>query len=327
MNEIKTHPAPLAKILLIDSIHPVFAQRLADNGMECTDASNWKADRVIAEMPGFDGVQIRSKIKITKQVIDTCPKLKFIARAGAGMESIDLDYAAAKGIICINSPEGNKDAVAEHALGMLLCLFNKLHLANASVIKHLWEREKFRGIELKTKTVAIIGYGNMGSAFSERLKGFGCKVLVYDKYKTGFASEHIQEVALSQIFEQADILSLHIPLSQETQYLVDKNFIGKFKKPFYLVNTARGKIVNTEDLIAALKQQKVLGACLDVLEYEDHSFSEFSTRNSVLDELFTLDNVLLSPHIAGWTKESYIKIAEVLAQKVLQFFNLPALEN
>lgn len=285
---------------------------------------HWTKQEIIKHIPLYDGVVIRSKIKITKEIIDTAVRLKFIARAGAGMENIDVEYAESKGIQCIHAPEGNRDAVAEHAVGMLLALFNNLCRANAEVREGKWIREGNRGLELMGKTVGIIGYGNMGSAFAERLKGFGVKVLVYDKYKTGFGTDFIIESTMNKVFEEADIISLHTPLTPETHYLINDGFINSFKKNIFIINTARGKSLNTADLVKNIASGKVRGACLDVLEYEAVSFENLDAT-ALPEPFLTLiksDKVVLSPHIAGWTIESNEKIARVLADKIIKTFTV-----
>jgi D-3-phosphoglycerate dehydrogenase len=235
------------------------------------------------------------------------------------MENIDVTYAESKGIKCLHAPEGNRDAVAEHAVGMLLALFNNIPRADKEVREGKWIREGNRGIELMGKTVGIIGYGNMGSAFAERLKGFGVKVLVYDKYKKDFGNEFVRETSLEDIFDQADVLSLHTPLTPETTYLVDDAFLKKFRKNIYVINTARGKCLNTTDLVNNLDSGKVSGACLDVLEYEMVSFENLDVHAlpEAFQRLIKSDKVILSSHIAGWTHESNEKIAEILAKKIV----------
>lgn len=308
------------KILFIDSNHPSLHQTLEKAGHVCHLHYDWTKEEIIQNIHLYDGIIIRSKIKITKDILDTATKLKFIARAGAGMENIDVAYAESKGIKCIHAPEGNRDAVGEHALAMLLALFNNVLRADKEVREGKWLREENRGVELMGKTVGIIGYGNMGSAFAERLKGFGVKLLVYDKYKTNFGNECIQESSLERIFDEADIVSLHVPLTAETERMVNDTFINNFKKNIYIINTARGKCLNTDDLVMNLKSGKVLGACLDVLEYEMTSFETLDV--TMLPEAFQYltksDKVILSPHIAGWTIESHRKIALVLVEKILQ---------
>ncbi len=307
------------KILFIDSNHPILHQTLEKSGHTCDLNYKWSLEEIITNIYEYDGIVIRSRIKITKEIIDKATKLKFIARAGAGMENIDTTYTESKGIQCLHAPEGNRDAVAEHALGMLLSLFNNLCRANKEVREGKWIREGNRGVELMGKTVGIIGYGNMGSAFAERLKGFGVTVLVYDKYKKEFGNNAIKEVTLDEIFEKTDVLSLHTPLTDETHYLINDAFIKKFKKNIYIINTARGKSLNTADLVANLKSGKVAGACLDVLEYEMTSFENLDAANlpDAFQYLIQSDKVMLSSHIAGWTHESNEKIARILAEKIL----------
>lgn len=307
------------KILFIDSNHPVLHETLMNAGHTCDLNYHWTKEEISDNIHLYDGVVIRSRIKLTKELIDKALRLKFIARAGAGMENIDVAYAESKGIACLHAPEGNKDAVAEHALGMLLSLFNNLCRANKEVREGKWIREGNRGVELMGKTVGIIGYGNMGSAFAERLRGFGVTVLVYDKYKKGFGNEFIIESSLQDLFEKTDVLSLHTPLTDETHYLLNDAFIQSFKKNIYIINTARGKCLNTADLVKNLRSGKVLGACIDVLEYEAVSFENIDAAGTpeAFKQLIECENVLLSSHIAGWTHESNEKIASVLAEKIL----------
>ncbi len=310
------------KILFIDSNHPLLHETLIKAGNICDLNYDWSKEEIENNIHLYDGIVIRSKIKITPKIIDKATNLKFIARAGAGMENIDVSYAESKGIKCLHAPEGNRDAVAEHALGMLLSLFNNLCRANTQVRQGKWIREGNRGVELMGKTIGIIGYGNMGSAFAERLKGFGVKVLVYDKYKKNFGDDFIIESTLDTIFEQADLLSLHTPLTEETHYLINDSFLNKFKKNIYIINTARGKSLNTADLVQNLKSGKVLGACLDVLEYEMTSFEnlDITTLPDAFQYLIQSNKILLSSHIAGWTNESNEKISKVLADKILNSF-------
>ena len=274
-----------------------------------------KAQAIISD---YQGIVIRSKFKIDKPFIDKAINLHFIARAGAGMENIDVEYAQQKGIICLNSPEGNRDAVAEHAIGMLLSLLNKIYTSNTEVKSGIWNRNANWGITLQGKTVGIIGFGNTGKAFAQRLVSFGVAILAHDKYKSGFATDNIHEVSLDFIKDNADIISLHIPLTEETNYLINDSFIKTTKKPFYLINTARGKNVHTEALVAGIECGKILGACLDVLEYENLNFESLSQSEipKPLHYLLTSEKVLLTPHVAGWTHESYRKHSEILAEKI-----------
>jgi D-3-phosphoglycerate dehydrogenase len=313
---------PSVNILFIDSVHPLLQKELEAKGFSCHLKYEWSREKIGEELPNFDGVVIRSRIKLDKELIDKGTKLKFIARAGAGMENIDVPYAESKGIKCLPSAEGNRDAVGEHALGMLLCLFNNICRADRQVRDGIWIREGNRGVELQGKTVGIIGYGNMGSAFAQRLKGFDCTVLAYDKYKKNYSDGFIKESTLETLFEKTDVLSIHLPLTEETKYIIDGPFLENFKKNIYFINTSRGKQVKTDDLVTCMKSGKVLGACIDVLEYESLSFEGLD--KSKLPESFGYltesDRVVLTPHIAGWTHESNEKISATLAKKILELF-------
>lgn len=307
-----------ASVLFIDTAHPWLEEELTRRGFQCTGYPGNDRDEILAILHLYDGVIIRSKIKLDRVALEKAVKLKFIARVGAGMENIDQAYAESKGILCLNAPEGNRDAVGEHALGMLLCLLNHLCRVNLEVRRGIWIREGNRGTEIHGKTVAIIGYGNMGSAFAERLGGFGANVIAYDKYKTDFSGSNVKEVQLEEVFREADILSLHVPLTDETHQMVDKAFLERFRKPIYLVNTARGQCVDTGALMDAIDMGKVLGAALDVLEYEKLSFENLDADTLPLPfkRLIASDKVILSPHIAGWTHESNLKMAQVLVEKI-----------
>ena len=312
------------KILFIDSNHPRLHEMLIEKGFQCDLFYDKPTEELKKLIPQYDGIVLRGKFKITKEIIDSAPNLKCIARVGAGMENIDVAYAWQKGVACVNSPEGNRDAVAEHTLGMLLCLFNNIAKANAEVKSGKWLREENRGVELCNKTIGIIGYGNMGAAFAKRLQGFGVNMLAYDKYKKGFGTEFVREASLDEIFEQADVLSLHTPLTEETHYIINDAFINSFKKAIYIINAARGKCLNTADLVKNMQSGKVLGACLDVLEYEAISFEgiDFNEIPTPMQYLMKSDKVMLTPHIAGWTRESNIKLAEFLAEKIIKAFAL-----
>ncbi len=310
------------KILFVDDTHPVLKEELTLMGFRCdefTGSTDEECRLIIGE---YFGAVIRSKITFNAEMLKAATNLRFIARVGAGMESIDVEYAKTHGIECFNSPEGNRDAVAEHALGMLLGLLNNLNRADAEVRKGIWRREANRGIEIKGKTIGIIGYGNMGGAFAQRLKGFGCKVLAYDKYKTGFSDDYVTECDMDRIFAETDILSLHVPLTAETRCLVNEEYLNRFSKNIWLINTARGPVVNTAGLVECLKSGKVQGAALDVLEYEKSSFEAMDAHSfpAPLKYLAAVDNVILTPHIAGWTAESKYKLAKVLADKIREHF-------
>ena len=307
------------KVLHLDKNHPLLIEQLTNAGYKNEeDYTSSKSDieQIISE---YDGIVIRSRFKCDATFINAATNLKFIARVGAGLESIDIPYAESKGITLIAAPEGNRNAVGEHTLGMLLSLFNKLNKADLEVRKGLWHREENRGIELDGKTVGMIGYGNMGKAFSKKLKGFDCKVICYD-IKEHVGDKNATQVSLKTFQKEVDVVSLHTPWTPITNSMVNSNFINQFSKAFWLLNTARGKSVVTSDLISALKTGKILGAGLDVLEFEKSSFeSLFSNETPAsLSDLLSMDNVILSPHIAGWTLESKEKLAQVIADKIVR---------
>ncbi len=312
------------KILHIDKNHPLIIQQLATAGFQNDEDYTSTKEIVEAKISDYEGIVIRSRFDIDKAFLDAAKNLKFIARVGAGLESIDVEYAKSKNITLIAAPEGNRNAVGEHALGMLLSLFNKLSQADKEVKQGLWNREPNRGVELDGKTVGIIGYGNMGKAFAKKLRGFEVEVLCYD-IKENLGDQRAKQVSLEELQQKADVLSLHIPWTLDTDKMVNVDFISKFKKPFWLLNTARGKCVVTSDLIKALKSGKILGAGLDVLEFEKASFESLFSENHIpeaLQELIKMDNVLLSPHIAGWTVESKEKLAQVIVDKIKDLYGL-----
>ena len=309
------------KILHLDNNHPLLIDQLADAGfINHKDYTSTKTE-VEEFIKNYDGIVIRSRFNIDKAFLDAATNLKFIARVGAGLESIDIPYAESKGIKLFSAPEGNRNAVGEHALGMLLSLFNKLNEADASVKKGQWLRETHRGVELEGKTVGIIGYGNMGKAFAKKLKGFDCKVLCYD-IKDNVGDANATQVSLERLQLEIDVLSLHTPWTPLTNKMVNAEFISKFKKAFWLINTARGKSVVTTDLVSALRSAKILGAGLDVLEYEKLSFESLfnSEIPKELQQLLEMPNVILSPHIAGWTVESKVKLAQTIVDKIVNQF-------
>ncbi len=310
------------KVIFLDTVHPVLEEKLKLDGHETIHYLGQSKDEIAHLIADVDGIVIRSKVKLDKTLLDKASQLKFIARAGAGMENIDVVYAESKGIHCIHSPEGNKDAVGEHIIGMLLMLLNRLKIADSEVRNGIWLRAENRGYEIMGKAVGIIGFGNNGSAFAKKLSGFGCTILAFDKYKTGFGNEYVKEASMAEIFAQADILSLHIPLTEETRNMVNSEFLANFIKPIYFVNAARGKIVETSSVVAALKNGKIKGACLDVLEYEAVSFEQIETDKLPADfqYLIQVENVILTPHIAGWTHESNYKLSHVLYEKIKNIF-------
>ncbi len=303
----------------IDTVHELLWDTLSAKGFTCLDRTKVAKKYFFKSAEQCTGIVIRSRFKLYEQELSQLPNLKFIARSGAGLENIDLDYCAAHDIKVYNSPEGNMTAVAEHAIGMILSLFNHLKRGDTEVKSAEWNRELNRGLELSGKTIGIIGYGNMGSAFAKRLRGFDCDVIAYDKYRKGFQTKIVKEVTLAELQEKADIISLHIPISEETNYYVSSAFIKEFKKPFFLINTARGNHVKISDLLTALDNRRILGACLDVLEYEKFNFEQIDSDElpNEWSDLIRRENVLLSPHVAGWTKESYRKLSFYLAEKII----------
>ncbi len=313
------------KILLIDTLHSSFAKILSEHNFECIEGYHLSESEVLAQIKEYAGIAIRSRFKITKTFLEKASHLQFIARAGAGMENIDVDAANKFNIVCINAPEGNRDAVGEHAIGMLLALMNHLIRADAEVRNGLWKREENRGVELQGKTIGIIGFGNMGSSFAKKLQGFDVDILAYDKYihidqqKFPF----VKQVSLAEIHQHSDVLSLHVPLTAETNYLVNDHFLNAFTKSIWLINTARGKVLETASLVKALQSGKVIAAALDVLEYENISFEDVDVSKLPAPFQFLIQSkqVLLSPHIGGWTQESNVKIATVLAEKIIAHFN------
>lgn len=305
------------KILHLDSNHPLLWEQLEALGFENHQDYSSSKEEIEAIIQEYQGIVIRSRFKIDKSFLDKATTLQFIARVGAGLESIDCDYAFSKNIHLIAAPEGNRNAVGEHALGMLLSLMNKLKQANQSVKNGNWLREGHRGYELEGKTVGIIGYGNMGKSFAKKLRGFDVEVLCYD-ILPNVGDQNAKQVPLEELQQKADVLSLHIPWTPETDKMVNDQFIHAFAKPFWFINTARGKSVVTVDLAKALQTGKILGAGLDVLEYEKLSFEKLfeGEKPEAFTYLLETENVLLSPHIAGWTFESHEKLAQVIVDKI-----------
>ena len=306
------------KILLLDKNHPLITEQLSEKGFVLEKDFSSSYEQVLEKIHLYEGIIIRSRIPLDAHFLEKAKNLKFIARVGAGMENIDTAKAQELGIKLINSPEGNKDAVAEHVIGTLLVLMNRLFISSNEVKKGIWLREENRGEEILGKTFGIIGYGNMGKAVAKRLSGFGCKTIFYD-IKPNLSDEFATQVSLEELQENADILSLHIPLTEDTLYMIDEEFISKMKKNFYFINTARGKNLKTSALVNALKSGKIKGACLDVLEYEKTSFENLETKNGDLEYLLNSEKAIITPHIAGWTHESKIKLAQVIVDKILAF--------
>ncbi|MNK21519.1 D-3-phosphoglycerate dehydrogenase [compost metagenome] len=307
------------KILQLDKNHPLISEQLTDKGFVVEEDHTSTYDEVLEKISDYEGIIIRSRIPLDENFLTKASHLNFIARVGAGMENIDLETADKLNIKLINSPEGNRDSVAEHVVGMLLILMNRLFIASNEVKNGIWKREENRGDELLGKTFGIIGYGNMGNAVAKRLSGFGVDVIFHD-ILPDLSDEFATQVSLEELQKRADILSLHIPLTAETHYLIDENFISKMGKNFYFINTARGKNLKTKSLVQAIEAGRVLGACLDVLEFEKSSFENLEVKNLDFQFLLDSDKVIVTPHIAGWTSQSKIKLAQFIVDKILDNF-------
>ncbi|MBK9638201.1 MAG: hydroxyacid dehydrogenase [Bacteroidetes bacterium] len=309
-------------ILLIDTLHPQFIKTIEGAGISIREGYHLSKEEVLQEIHNYQGIAIRSRFAIDADFLEKAKTIKCIGRAGAGMENIDLIAAQKANIICVNAPEGNRTAVGEHALGMLLMLFNNLLRADKEVRQGFWRREENRGVELAGKTVGIIGFGQMGKSFAEKLRGFDVKILALDPYIKIDKNEfpYVEQCTEQVFFSECDVVSLHIPLTSETKYLVNVDWIQRFAKPIWFINTARGKNVDTQALVDGLKSGKIIGAALDVLEYETLSFEHIDKDNlpAPFQELCAMDQVVLSPHIAGWTHESNEKIARILAEKMIE---------
>lgn len=307
----------MTKILIADRTHDVLEKRLQEAGFEVSVEPDHDYQSLAQAAQGCVGLVVRSKVNIDKAFIDAVPSLRCIGRVGAGMETIDVDYAEAHGVRCLNSPEGNRDAVGEHTVGLLLALLDNIARADAEVRKGMWQREANRGRELGGLTVGIIGMGNMGRAFARRLAGFDCRVMYYDKYREDEV-KGIEQVTLERLQQEADVVSFHVPLTDDTHHYLDDAFIEGMAKPFYLLNTSRGAVVDTEALVAGLESGKVLGAGLDVLEYENMQADGLGEAPESVQYLMECPHTVLTPHVAGWTVESKYKLAAVLADKMIE---------
>lgn len=303
------------RILIVDDLHPAFAEKARELGFEVDNRPLITREETMAIIGNYIGIAVRTKFRIDKPLFDAASCLKFVARAGAGLDNIDELEAEERGVKLINAPEGNCDAVGEHAVGLLLSLMNNFRKADQEIRSGIWDREGNRGYELKGKVVGLIGYGFMGQSFAKKLAGFDVKIIAYDKYKTGFSDDSVREVSMEEIVKHSDVLSLHIPLTKETKQMVNDEYFFHFKKPIFFINTARGEIVNTTAVLSHLKNGKILGAGLDVLEAE--KFPSLGEQ-TWFDELKENGSVILTPHVAGWTFDSYRKISEVLAQKLAE---------
>ena len=308
------------KVLHLDTNHPLLIEQFSELGFENHEDYKSSKESVEKKIHEYDGIIIRSRFPIDQQFLDKATNLKFIGRVGAGMENIDVRHARQKDIFLASAPEGNRNAVGEHSLGMLLSLMNKMSKANREVKKGKWDREGNRGVELEGKTVGIIGYGNMGKAFAEKLRGFDVEVICYD-IVGGVGDDNARQVGIMEFQQKSDVVSLHVPQTELTKGMVNTEFIDAFHKPFWLINTARGSCVVTKDLVSGLKSGKILGAGLDVLEYEKASFENmFSNKPKAYKYLRKAKNVLLTPHVAGWSTESKEKLAQTIVDKIKERF-------
>ena len=312
----------MKKILFINKAHSVMSQTLTAAGYTCIEDTKSTKEELEAKLSEYDGIVLRSRISIDKQFLNAGKHLDFIAREGVGLEHIDVEYAESLGITVYISPEGSQDTVGEHAIGMLLNLLNKINSADRQVRAGQWLREENRAIEVKGKTIGIIGYGNMGTSFARKISGFEVNCLTYDKYKKNYGDKYAEEASLERIFAEADIVTLHIPYEEDNYHFVDEKFIDSFTKNIFIINTARGLVLKTAAVTEGLKSGKVLGAGLDVLEYEESSFSKvnFADLPEPFHYLTNSDKVVLAPHIAGWSFESKKKHGEVLARKIMKFY-------
>jgi D-3-phosphoglycerate dehydrogenase / 2-oxoglutarate reductase len=311
----------MKKVLHLDSNHPVIWDGLAALGFENIADYTSSYEQIVEQISEFDGIIVRSRIPIDSQLLNQATQLRFIGRIGAGLENIDTHVAQSKGIYLAAAPEGNRNAVGEHTLGMLLSLLNKLHTADREVRQGLWRREENRGVELDGKTVGIIGYGNMGKQFAKKLRGFDTTVLCYD-IREGIEDANAKQVSLSELQSEADIVSLHLPQTPDTIGIINQQFIEQMHKPFWILNTGRGSAIRTSDLVNGLKSGKILGAGLDVLEYESKSFTSLFDSGNTPEEfnyLINSDNVLLSPHVGGWSRESYYLLSKIVFDKITDF--------
>ncbi len=303
------------KVLIIDDMHHSIIPSLIDIGFDVDYKPNITESEVLLCIADYVGLVVRSKIFVGKEILDKATKLKFIARAGAGLDQIVEEEVKKRNIILLNAPEGNRDAVAEHTIGMMLALLNKMHTADAEIRQGIWKREANRGYEIGGKTVSIIGYGHTGKALAKRLAAFDCKILAFDINHAFYGDAYANETTMDEIYQQTDILSLHIPLTYHTQHLVNASYLEKFKKKIWLINTSRGPVVNLAHLLNKIDEGKVIGAALDVLENE--KIDNFkTTQPELFNRLVTNKKVLLTPHIAGWTVESYEKINAALINKI-----------
>jgi D-3-phosphoglycerate dehydrogenase len=309
------------RILFLETVHPVLAEKLTELGFQCEFNYQISYNELLLSISNYNGIVLRSRISFDEQLIQAGTQLDFIARSGSGLEIIDLESCAKHNVKVFSSPEGNSDAVGEHVIGMLLALANNIHLANASVRRKEWLREEHRGFEIKGRTIALIGFGHMGQSVAKKLSGFEANIIAYDKYTEQSFGSLAKQVSLNEIFETADVVSLHLPLSEETKEYANASFFHSFKKKIVFINTSRGGHVNALDLMHALDEGIVTHAALDVLPFEKSSL-EGLNENDLFEKLLTYSNVLITPHVAGWTNESYYKLSHVLFEKIKGHYGL-----
>ncbi|WP_295121799.1 NAD(P)-dependent oxidoreductase [uncultured Chitinophaga sp.] len=305
----------MKQVLITAKVNPYLINELESKGYAVSYQPAITYQEVLEQVKDIEGLIVTTRIKVDKAVLDNATKLKWIGRLGSGMELIDVKYAESKGIKCVSSPEGNADTVGEQVVGMLVCLMHNILKSNLELREGIWEREGNRAWELGGRTVGIIGYGNTGGAVAKRLRGFGVNIIAYDKYKTNYGTSEVKEVSLQDIFEQAEIVTTHLPLNDETFHMVNEQFLRSFAQPIYYINASRGKVVDTPALVAALDNGLVKGACLDVLENEKLS-SYTAAEQEMFTRLLTAPNIVMTPHIAGYSHEATIKMAQIVLQKL-----------
>ena len=311
------------RVLFLDTVHPILDEMLTQKGFDCIHVEEKTISEFQNELENSQGLVIRSRFPVNEEFLMKCPNLKFIARSGAGMENIDIEKCNKLGIELFNSPEGNRNSVGEHSLGLLLSLMNKLHSTDKEVKSGIWDREGNRGLELDGRTVGLVGFGNNGQAFAKKLRGFDVNILAYDKYKSNFSDEFVTESTLEEIQQNGDVISFHVPQNLETIGYFNNEFLERMEKPFFLLNVSRGKVVKSEIVVKGLKKGVILGAGLDVLDYENGTFENTMLEIDSIDLKFLLNSpqTLLTPHVAGWTEESYKKLSKVLGDKILAKFS------